>query len=67
MAPGKAQSKINDIFVKETLLFKYCQKGIVPKNYTSLHSLERNFGLKYSVSNLSKFLKYLTNGLLIRI
>ena len=52
MAPGKDQNKKNDIFVKESLLFKYCQKGAVHKEYTSLHSLERNFGLKYSVNNL---------------
>jgi hypothetical protein len=50
MAPEKNMKKRTDIFVKESLLFKYCKKGKIPASYTSLHACERNFGFKYSVS-----------------
>ena len=49
MAPQKNQKKLADQYVKESLLFKHCQKGVVPSSYIGLHSCERNFGFKYNV------------------
>ena len=48
MAPQKDPKKLADQYVKESLLFKYCQKGAVPSSYVGLHSCERNFGLVLS-------------------
>ena len=65
MAPGKNEKKNSSRYVKESILFKYCQKGLVPPSYTSLHACERNFGLKYSVSQPKTFLMWPFNSAII--
>merc|ERR1712179_86500 len=54
MAPEKNVKKKTSRYVKELVLSKYCKKGAVPPNFTSLHSCERNFGFNYQDLTLSE-------------
>ena len=54
MAPTKKPGRAEEVFFKESFLFKHCQKGAVNPNFVSLHSCKRNFGFSYTDFSLDE-------------
>ena len=54
MAPTKNLKRKQDVFVKESFLFKYVKKGIPDPTFVSLHNCKRNFGFSFTDLTLSE-------------